>query len=98
MFRFPTIVGVVAGAWLYMIHSERQQLSGFLTESNLYLILFILAFGFRLILWLLLDKASLKTVVRTLGLTALDFVVLTAVCLSTVGFLFLMNTFVIKYL
>lgn len=97
-FNFPTLAGLVVGFWLYSLHSERQPLSTFLTESYLYIILFLLVLAFRLIIWLLLDKASLRNI-KKLALNIIqDTIILTLVTLSTVGFLFLFNTFVLKYL
>ncbi len=97
-FNFATLFGLITGLWLYSMHSERKPLSSFLTEPSLYLILFIMVFGFRLIVWLLMDKAALAGIGKLIKNVISETIILTLATLSCVGFLFLVNTFVLKYL
>lgn len=96
-FNFATVLGVIIGLWLYSMHSERKPLSSFLTEPYLYLILFIIVFGFHLIIWLLMDKATLSNIGKLIKNIISQTIILTLVTLSSVGFLFLINTFVLQY-
>lgn len=97
-FNFATLFGLITGVWLYSLHSERKPLASFVTEPYLYLILFIMVFGFRLIVWLLMDKAALAGVGKLIKNIIGETIILTLATLSCVGFLFLINTFVLKYL
>ncbi|MDR2902171.1 MAG: hypothetical protein LBU87_03595 [Lactobacillales bacterium] len=90
-FHYTTICGLIIGCWLYLMHSENQPISTFLTETHLYLILLLVTLGFRLITWLLLDKANLSGLGKFFLYGIRDFIVLNAVTLSTIGALFLLN-------
>lgn len=92
-FRFSILVGLIMGIWIYSSQSEIQSLSSFLTTYPIYIIAFFVVFGFRLIIWVAIEKGALYSIKGTLGNILLDYVSCILALLSTVGTLFLINAF-----
>ena len=93
-FRFIIIAGIVMGLWLFNIQTEQVPLSALLTEKRVYWISFLIVFGFHILLWILVQKASLYDIKGYLWRIVRDTVVINAVVLSTVAACFLLQTFV----
>lgn len=94
-FRFSILVGIIMGIWIYSSQSELQPLSSFLTNYPIYLIAFFIVFGFRLILWVVIEKGALYSIKSMLGNTIVDSLSCILILLSTVGTLFLINAFLL---
>lgn len=92
-FRFIIIAGIIMGLWLFSVQSEQVQLSALLTEKRVYLVSFLIVFGFHVLLWILVQKASLYDIGGYIWRIIRDFVVINAVVLSTVAACFLLHTF-----
>lgn len=94
-FRFSILVGIIMGIWIYSSQSELQPLSSFLTNYPIYLIAFFIVFGFRLILWVVIEKGALYSIKSMLGNIIVDSLSCILILLSTVGALFLINAFLL---
>ncbi len=95
-FRFIIIAGIIMGLWLYSLHSEQLTLSALLTEEHVYLISFLIVFGFHTLLWIIVQKASLYDIGGNIARIIKDTIIINAVFLSTIATCFLMNTFILK--
>ena len=95
-FNFIIIAGIIMGLWLFSFQSEQVPLSALLTEKNVYLISLIIVFGFHILLWILVQKASLYDFGGNIIRIIRDTIVINAVVLSTVATCFLLNTFILK--
>lgn len=94
-FRFSIVLGLAMGLWLYMTQSENQPLSSFLTSKQIYLIALLIVLSFRLIIWVLIEKASFYSVTSTMRNTVIDYIACIISMLSIVGCLFLLQTFIL---
>lgn len=92
-FKFVIIAGIIMGLWLYSFHSEQLTLSALLTEKHVYLISFLIVFGFHALLWIIVQKASLYDIGGNIWRIIRDTVVINVVVLSTVATCFLTTTF-----
>ncbi len=92
-FRFITILGVIIGSIVYNVHSETNPLNVILTTPDLYIIGFLIVFALNFICWIFIDKATFYNIKTRLLDLVFDFVFLILSGLSTVGTLFLINTF-----
>lgn len=95
-FRFIVLAGIIMGLWIYSAHSEQLTLSALLTEKYVYLISFLIVFGFHALLWIIVQKASLYDIGGYFWRIIRDTVVINAVFLSTIAVCFLTNTFLFK--
>ena len=94
-FRFIILAGIVMGCWLFSVHNEQIALSALLTESRVYMLSFLIVFGFHILLWILVQKASFYDFWGNIWRIIRDFVVINVVILSTTALLFLLNTFLL---
>lgn len=94
-FRFSIVLGLAMGLWLYMTQSESQPLSSFLTSKQIYLIALLIVLSFRLIIWVVIEKASFYSVTSTMRNTVIDYITCIISMLSIVGCLFLLQTFIL---
>ena len=94
-FRFIILAGIIMGLWLFSVQSEQVPLSALLTEKRIYLISFLIVFGFHVLLWIIVQKASLYDIGGYIWRILRDFVIINAVVLSTVAACFLLTTFVL---
>lgn len=94
-FRFSIVLGLAMGLWLYMTQSESQPLSSFLTSKQIYLIALLIVLSFRLIIWVVIEKASFYSVTSTMRNTVIDYITCIISMLSIIGCLFLLQTFIL---
>ena len=94
-FRFVIVAGIIMGGWLFSMQSEQVPLSALLTEKRVYLISLLIVLGFHVLLWILVQKASLYDIGGYIWRIIRDFVVINAVMLSTVAAFYLIHTFVL---
>ena len=92
-FRFIILAGIAMGIWLYSVQTEQIPLSVLLTEARVYLILFLIVLGFHVLLWIIVQKASLYDIGGYILRIIRDTVVITLVTLSTVSACFLVCNF-----
>ena len=91
VFRFIILAGIIFGLWLFSVQSEQVPLQALLTDQRVYLISFLIVFGFHILLWILIQKASFYDVKGYIWRIIRDFVVINAVALSTVAACYLAN-------
>ena len=94
-FRFIVLAGIIMGGWLFSLQTEQVPLSALLTESRVYMISFLIVFGFHVLLWILVQKASFYDLGGNIWRIIRDTVIINAVVLSTVGTCFLLTTFIL---
>ena len=94
-FRFIILAGIIMGGWLFSLQTEQVPLSALLTESRVYMISFLIVFGFHVLLWIIVQKASLYDIGGNIWRIIRDTVVINAVMLSMVGTCFLLTTFIL---
>ena len=94
-FRFVIVAGIIMGVWLFSMQSEQVPLSALLTEKRVYLISLLIVFGFHVLLWILVQKASLYDISGYIWRIIRDFIVVNAVMLSTIAAFYLVHTFVL---
>ncbi len=94
-FRFVILAGIAMGLWLFSVQSEQVPLSALLTEKRVYLISFLIVFGFHVLYWIIVEKASFYDIWGYVGRIMRDTVVINLVVLSTVAACFLLTTFVL---
>ena len=92
-FRFIILAGMIMGLWIFSIQNEQVSLSALLTEKRIYWISFLIVFGFHILLWILVQKASFYDIGGYLWRILRDTLVINAVMLSTVSVCFLTQTF-----
>ena len=92
-FRFIILAGIAMGLWLFSLQTEQISLSALLTEKRVYWISFLIVFGFHILLWILVQKASFYDIGGYLWRIVRDTFVINAVMLSTVSVCFLTKTF-----
>lgn len=94
-FNFTTLVGIIIAFFVYMISSEKQPLSSFLFSLNLYILSSLIAISIRLLLWIAIDKGTFFEIKNVIGRIFQDVIVVNVVILSTLSFIFLVETFFI---
>ena len=94
-FRFIILAGIVMGLWLFSVQSEQVPLSALLTEKRVYLISFLIVFGFHVLFWILVQKASFYDIWGYVWRIFRDTVIINLVVLSTVAACFLLYTFIL---
>ena len=92
-FHFVTLFGIGIALFVYMISNENQPLSSFLFSRNLYLLSSVIAISIRILLWIFIDKGTFFEIKRLFGKLIQDVIVINAVILSTLSFIFLATTF-----
>ena len=92
-FRFITVAGIIMGLWLFSIQTEQVPLSVLLTETRLYLISFLIVFGFHALLWIIVQKASFYDIGGYIWRIIRDTIVINAVTLSTIAVCFLLHIY-----
>ena len=97
-FRFVILAGIAMGIWLYSVQTEQIPLSALLTETRVYLVLFLIALGFHLLLWIIVQKASLYDIGGYIFRIIRDTIVITLVTLSTVSACFLIHNLATHFL
>lgn len=92
-FRFSTILGLIIALWLFVKQSETLPLSSFLASIQIYLVAFLIVLGFRLVLWVVIEKAGMFSLKNTLINIFIDYTTCILSVLCGCGCLFLLNTF-----
>ena len=92
-FHFITIFGILIALFVYMKSTENQPVSSFLFSKNLYILSSLIAVAVRLLLWILIEKGSFFEIGRVMGRVILDVVIINTVILSTLGSIFIAETF-----
>ncbi len=92
-FSLISIIGISFGLYLWMMQSETRPMYTFLTAPYVYIINFLIVFVSHFIAWIVLDKATFYNLGATFQKIILDFIILNAVMLGTVGTTFLITTF-----
>lgn len=92
-FRFVILAGIIMGGWLFAVQTEQVPISALLTESRVYFLSFLIVFGFHVLLWIIVQKASLYDVGGYIWRIIRDTVVINAAALSTIAACFLLHTF-----
>ena len=94
-FRFITLCGLLISFIVWSKTSEKQPLSSFLFSPTLYIIAIIVAVTFHILIWLIIYKGSSYEFGYQIKNTIKDCVIITAVILSSLGCLFLLNSFLL---
>ena len=92
-FHFVPIFGIIIAIFVFGISSETQPLSSFIFNPTLYLISSLLATATRLLLWIAIDKGTLFEIKNIFWKIVLDIIVINVVLLSTLSFIFIIETF-----
>lgn len=92
-FHFIPLLGMVIAIFVFGISSENQPLSSFIFSLKLYLISSLLAIAVRLLLWIAVDKGTLFEIKNIFWKIVMDILVVNAVLLSTLSFIFIVTTF-----
>ncbi len=92
-FRFSILLGLAMCLWLFYSQTEVQPLVSFLTGMQIYLIAFLIVFGVRLCMWVIIEKAGMYSIKNTLISIIIDYVTCIVAMLSGSGCLFLLDTF-----
>ncbi|MGN1063203.1 MAG: hypothetical protein ACI4QM_02640 [Alphaproteobacteria bacterium] len=95
-FRFSILLGLIMALFLFTIQSETQPLSSFLTAYPLYAIAFLIIIGFRIIIWVLIEKAGMYSLKGTLSGIFSDYLTCILSLLCATGCLFLLHTFILS--
>ena len=88
-FRLIIVVGIVMGLWLFSLQSEQVTLGMLLTEARIYLISFLIVFGFHVLLWIIVQKASFYDIGGYIWRIIRDTIIINLVTLSTIATCFL---------
>ena len=95
-FRFSILTGLGMALWLDSVQTETQPLIDFLTGSQIYLIAFLIIFGFRFTLWIVIEKGAFYNLKHTLGTIVIDYITCIISILSASSCLFLIKTFILS--
>ena len=93
-FNLAVLAGIIIGLFVNAISSEVQPVSSFLFAPTLYIISSISAASIRLVLWLTMEKGTMFELKHVIMYMIRDVVVINAVILSTLSFIFLWETYV----
>ena len=94
-FHVITILGFFIGCIIFNIQSETNPLTGIVSSVKLYIIGFSMVFVLHFLYWIFGDKATFFNIKNRLFLLFWDYIFLILSTLSTVGTLFLLNTYVL---
>lgn len=92
-FNLSVVAGVVIALFVNAISNEAQPVSSFLFDPKLYVVSSVLAATIRLVLWLTMDKGTLFEAKQVLIQIIQDILVINTVVLSTLSFIFLIETY-----
>lgn len=95
-FRFSILLGLIMAAWLYAIQSETKPISSFLMAYPIYLIALLIVLGFRITIWVVIEKADMYNLKNTIFSTILDYFTCILTLLCATGCLFLIHTFILS--
>ena len=93
-FNLAIVFGIVIGLFVNAISSEVQPVSSFLFAPTLYIISSVMAISIRLVLWLTMEKGTMFEFKHVLLFMIRDVIVINAVILSTLSFIFLWETYI----
>lgn len=93
-FNLSVIAGIIIGLFVNMIATEVKPVSTFLFDPTLYIISSVSAASIRLVLWLTVDKGTLFEIRRVILYIIRDVIIINAVILSTLSFIFLWETYI----
>lgn len=94
-FHVITMLGVFIGCVIFNIQSETNPLMGIVSSGKLYMIGFSTVFVLHFLYWIFADKATFFNIKNRLFLLFWDYIFLIISTLSTVGTLFLLNTYIL---
>lgn len=94
-FRFIILAGIALGLWLFSLQSEQVTLGMLLTETRIYLISFLIVFGFHVLLWIIVQKASFYDIGGYIWRIIRDTVIINLVTLSTIAACFLVRLWLV---
>lgn len=92
-FNLSVIVGIIIALFINTIATEAKPVASFLAEPTLYVVSSISAATIRLVLWLVLDKGTLFEAKQMIVHMIQDILVINVVILSTLSFIFLVETY-----
>jgi len=92
-FNLSIVAGIIIGLFVNAIATEIRPVSSFLFEPTLYIVTSVLAATIRLVLWLVLDKGTLFEIKQLIIQIIQDILVINAVVLSTLSFIFIIETY-----
>ena len=93
-FNLAVISGIIIGLFVNAISTEQRPVSSFLFAPTLYIISSVIAISIRLVLWLTMERGTMFEFKRVLLYMIRDVIVINAVILSTLSFIFLWETYV----
>ncbi len=93
-FNLTVIFGIIIGIFVNEISTEARPVSSFLFAPTLYIVSSVLAASVRLVLWLILEKGTMFEIKHVFMYMLRDIIVINAVILSTLSFIFLWETYV----
>lgn len=91
-FRFSTLLGLAIAVWLFMTQSETYPLASFLMSTQIYLVALLIILGFRLTMWVVIEKAGMFSFKTTLINIFIDYLTCILGMLCASGSLFLSKT------
>lgn len=94
-FHAITILGFFIGCIIFNIQSETNPLTGIISSGKLYFIGFMIVFVLHFLYWIFADKATFFNIKNRIFSLLWDYVFLILTTLSTVGTLFLLNTYIL---
>ena len=92
-FNLSVIAGVAIALFINAISNEARPVSSFLFEPTLYIVSSVLAATIRLVLWLTMDNGTLFEAKQVFIQIIQDILVINTVVLSTLSFIFLVETY-----
>lgn len=94
-FHVITILGFFIGCIIFNIQSETNPLTGIVSSGKLYFVGFLMVFVLHFLYWIFADKATFFNIKNRIFLCVWDYIFLILTTLSTVGTLFLLNTYIL---
>ena len=93
-FRFSVLIGIILALWLDSISSVSNPIWSFVVWPYLYVILFCVILCYQLLLWIIMDKATLYDVKGLIRSILGDWFLCVLYFLCTVFFLFFVQTYI----
>ena len=92
-FRFISVCGIIIAACVFYLQTDAQPLSSFVFNPSLYTVASLVAIGWHVFLWLVVEKATFYEFFRVVKDTFEDCIIINIVLLCTLSFLFLITSF-----
>ncbi len=95
-YRFLSLCGIAMGAYIFSLRSEFMPLTSFLLEMKTYLIALLIVLGFRLFIWISIDKATFYDISSLIKNIIVDYIMCVLMMICTIGTLFVVDTFILS--